>query len=206
MRCRAHVGLRNWAVFSAITTGMAASIPTRLIGKAAFPPSRFASESRHPVSGERVLCWLLKKNNAMTPRQLFGAYMALSILSLGIATAFWHHGATLVLPFAGAEVVALGVALLVHARHAADGEDIRLGRHVLTVLSTTGGRTECIEFQPTWVRVEPEHGDRSLVELSGQGRRIAVGRFVRPELRRQLAEELRWALRRWHPDVAHAPA
>jgi uncharacterized membrane protein len=44
--------------------------------------------------------------------------------------------------------------------------------------------------------VEPEHGDGSLIELSGQGQRIVVGRFVRPELRRQLADELRWALRR----------
>jgi uncharacterized membrane protein len=183
---------------------MAASIPTRLIGKAAVPPSRFASESRHPDSGERSLQWLLKKNCSMTPRQLFGIYLALSGVSLGIASGFWHHGATLVLPFAGAEVFVLGVAMLFYARHAADGEDIRLGRHALTVVSTSGGRTEHLEFQPAWVRVEPAHGDRSLVELSGQGRSIAVGRFVRPELRRQLADELRWALRRWHPDVAHA--
>jgi uncharacterized membrane protein len=40
------------------------------------------------------------------------------------------------------------------------------------------------------------HGDRSLIELSGEGRRIAVGRFVRPESRRALADELRAALRR----------
>ena len=186
---------------------MAASIPTRLIGKAAIPPSRssrFSSESRHPVSGERTLQWLLKKNCSMAPRHLFGTYIALSLLSLGIASGFWHQGATLVLPFAGAEVFVLGVAMLFYARHAADGEDIELSRETLTVVSTSGGRTERIEFQPAWVRVEPEHGDCSLVELSGQGRRIAVGRFVRPELRRQLAEELRWALRRWHPDVAHA--
>ena len=185
---------------------MAASIPTPLIGKAAFPSSRFASESRHPVSGERTLQWLLKKNCSMTPRQLLGTYLALSVVSLGIASGFWHQGATLVLPFAGAEVLLLGVAMLAYARHAADGEHIRLGRHALTVVSTSGGRTESIDFQPAWVRVEPEHGDGSLVELSGQGRSIVVGRFVRPELRRQLAEELRWALRRWHPDVANAVA
>lgn len=38
--------------------------------------------------------------------------------------------------------------------------------------------------------------DGSLIELSGQGRSIAVGRFVRPELRRGLADELGAALRR----------
>jgi uncharacterized membrane protein len=137
---------------------------------------------------------------------LFAAYALLCVLSLTIASAFWQQGATLVLPFTGAELLALGVAMFVYNRHAADGEDIRLGRDALTVVRTCGARIERMEFQPSWVRVEPEHGDRSMVELSGQGRRIAVGRFVRPELRLQLAEELRWALRRWHPDVAHATA
>ena len=59
-----------------------------------------------------------------------------------------------------------------------------------------GRRTDQVEFAPAWVRVEPAHGDRSLIELSGEGKRIAVGRFVRPELRRALADELRAALRR----------
>jgi uncharacterized membrane protein len=185
---------------------MAASIPTRLIGKAAVPPSRFASESRHPVSGEWSMQWLLKKNRSMAPRHLFGVYAFLFILSLGIAVGFWRLGAPLVLPFTGLELLALGAALLVYARHAADGEDIRLDRDTLTVVCTDGSRVERVEFVPAWVRVEPEHGDRSMIELSGQGRCIAVGRFVRPELRRQLAEELRWALRRRHPDVAHAAA
>ena len=51
-------------------------------------------------------------------------------------------------------------------------------------------------FAPAWVRIEPEHGDRSLIEVSGQGQRIAIGRFVRPEQRRALADELRAALGR----------
>ena len=57
--------------------------------------------------------------------------------------------------------------------------------------------TDEVEFAPAWVRVEPAHGDRSLIELSGEGKRIAIGRFVRPELRRALADELRAALRRF---------
>jgi uncharacterized membrane protein len=45
------------------------------------------------------------------------------------------------------------------------------------------------------VRVEPKDDDRSLIELSGQGRRVQVGRFLRPELRPALAKEIRQALR-----------
>jgi uncharacterized membrane protein len=67
----------------------------------------------------------------------------------------------------------------------------------LSVECTVGRRTDQVNFAPAWVRVEPAHGERSLIELSGEGKRIAIGRFVRPELRRALADELRSALRRF---------
>ncbi len=141
--------------------------------------------------------WLLKRNCSITPRQTMGLYTSLCVLSLGIAAIFWAQGATLVMPFAGLEVLGVGAALMLYSRHATDREDIRLEAGRLTVAHTSGRTTHRVEFAPAWVRIEPEHGDGSLVELSGQGQRIAVGRFVRPELRRQLADELRWALRRW---------
>jgi uncharacterized membrane protein len=59
----------------------------------------------------------------------------------------------------------------------------------------TAGRLERAEFERQWVRVEPKSGDLSLIELSGQGRSIEVGRFIRPELRQVLAREIRKALR-----------
>lgn len=154
---------------------------------------RFGAES---ARGERVH-WLLKRNCSVTPRQMMGFYLSLCVVSLAIAAGFWFHGATLVIPFTSIEVVALGLALVVFARHAGDREDIVLQGDRLTVACTSGTTTRRAEFAPAWVRVEPAHGDGSLIELSGQGQRIAVGRYVRPELRRQLADELRWALRRW---------
>jgi len=90
----------------------------------------------------------------------------------------------------------VGAAMLAYARHAADGESIALCGDRLTVEHATGNRVDRVEFRPQCVRVEPQEGDGSLVELSGQGRRVAVGRYVRPELRRQLADELRTALHR----------
>lgn len=141
--------------------------------------------------------WVLRRNCSLAPRQLLWCYASLCVLSLAIAGLFWQAGAPMVAPFAGLELLAVGAALLLYARHAADSERIALRDDALTVEHESGGCTERVAFQPAWVRVEPAHGDRSLIELSGQGRRISVGRFVRPELRSQLAEELRWALRRW---------
>jgi uncharacterized membrane protein len=162
---------------------------------------RIGCESAGGVGGERAVQWLLKRNCSMAPRQLGVAYACMCLLSLGIAGFFWVQGATLVAPFTGVELLTLGAAFLFYARHAADGESIRLQAGRLTVERACGGHMSRVEFVPAWVRVEPEHGDRSLIELSGQGRSISVGRFVRPELRRQLAEELRWALRRWNPGI-----
>jgi uncharacterized membrane protein len=153
-------------------------------------------------SGEWSVQWQLRRNCSMAPAQLFAIYASFCVLAFGIAGLFWLQGASLVLPFAVIEVAAVGVALLIYARHAADCESIRLQQGRLVVECANGRRTERVEFQPDWVRIEPEHGDGSLIELSGRGQKISVGRFVRPELRRQLADELRWALRRWRVDMA----
>ena len=160
---------------------------------------RFGRETAPPIGASSApsVEWVLKRNCSIAPRQLLLFYASLCVLSLGIAAMFWVRGAKMVMPFAWAELLAVGAALLVYARHAADCERIALRGDQLTVERASGSQVERVAFEPGWVRVEPEHGDRSLIELSGQGQRVAVGRFVRPELRRQLAEELRWALRRW---------
>jgi uncharacterized membrane protein len=182
---------------------MSATVSYLPIGFApAVRPLRFGRED---FAGRSVQ-WLLKRNCSASPRQMLGFFGSLALLSLLIAAFFWMRGATLVMPFAWAELAVLGAALLLYARHAADSESIRLQPGRLTVEHACGGSINRVEFAPAWVRVEPEHGDRSLIELSGQGQRISVGRFVRPELRRQLADELRWALRRWQSNEPAAPA
>lgn len=99
------------------------------------------------------------------------------------------------MPFAWLELCAVGLAFWVYARHAADGEQIRLQGSKLIVECESAGRTQRLEFNRAWVRVEPKAGDHSLIEVSGQGQSVAVGRFVRRELRPLLASEIRMALR-----------
>ena len=146
------------------------------------------------VQGQTIQ-WFLRRNCSVTPAQLGLMYISLCVVSLGIGTAFWFQGATLVLPFAWIELMAVGAAFLVYARHATDGERIYLTGPQLVVELDNGGKLERAEFRREWVRVEPRMGDGSLIELSAQGRSINVGRFVRPELRPALAREIRMALR-----------
>lgn len=162
-------------------------------------PSSFAFRFGHESSGaagEWAFEWKLKRNCSLAPRQLLGFYSVLCGISLAVAAFWWWQGARMVMPFAAIELLAVGVAMLVYARHATDSESIALRDNRLTVEHASGSRLERVEFQPQWVTVEPAVCDGSLVELSGQGRKMAVGRYVRPELRRQLADELRMALRR----------
>jgi len=116
-------------------------------------------------------------------------------LSLAIATFFWFAGAVLILPFTWLELAAIGAAFLVYARHATDGETISLRGRRLVVELESAGHLERAEFDRERVRVEPSVADRSLIQLSGQGRRVNVGRYLRPELRPALAQEIRRALR-----------
>jgi len=140
--------------------------------------------------------WLLKRNCSLSPRQMLWFYLSICVCSLGIASGFWSMGVWLVMPFAWLELAALGLALLVYARHAADRECLRLSGGQLTVERTYGTRVERATFHPDWVRVEVLPGPRALVRLSGQGQNISVGRYIRPELRKQLAQELKINLAR----------
>ena len=146
------------------------------------------------VSGQST-DWILKRNCSVVPSQLGWLYVSLCVVSLGIGTAFWLNGAPLVLPVAWLELVAVGAAFVLYARHATDGERIALTGGRLVIELENGGHRERTEFLPHQVRIEPQAGDGSLIEVSGQGRSVKVGRYVRPELRAALAREIRMALR-----------
>ncbi len=156
-------------------------------------PFRFAT---YIADGQhQAIQWLIKRNCSVTPVQLVRLYISLCVVSLGIAGLFWMQGARMIMPFAWLELLAVGTAFVVYARHARDGEKITLHGPRLVVELENGGRTERAEFARDWVRVEPRSGDGSLIEVSGQGRTVVVGRHLRPELRPALAREIRFALR-----------
>lgn len=162
-------------------------------GTGASGPWRFAQvlwSERGPM-----LQWVMRRNCSLTPRQLFAVYLSLCAVSLVIAGGFSLNGAPPVLAFAGVELSLVGLSLLIYARHAADRETITLAGERLRVEHRCGRALRRSEFRAAWVSVEPVHGEGSLLELSGEGQRLRVGRYLRPELRTPLAQELRRALR-----------
>jgi len=118
----------------------------------------------------------------------------MACVSLTIGAFCWFQGAVLVLPFASLELLALGTAFVVYARHALDGERIWLEGSVLVVESENAGEMVRREFQRAWVRIEHAAHGQAMIEICCHGQRLPVGRFVRNELRQRLATELRLAL------------
>ena len=161
-------------------------------------PSSFGRELvLHGQPGApRALQWRLLRNTSITPRQLGGVFASLCTVSLCIAGFFYWQGAPLVLAFTALELLAVGLAMFVFARHAADRETLTLVGRWLWVEQCVGPRVQRTDFAADRATVEPAAGQGSLVEICGQGRLVRVGRFLRPEFRGAFAHELRRALRR----------
>lgn len=156
---------------------------------------RFGREQGTPAGW----CFDLRRHPLLSRWQWLAVCLLSCGLSLVIVAGFWRRGITGVGLFAGFELLAVGAALWLAARHAGDRELITLDDRELAVEQTCGPGTRRTAFRAEWVRVEPVADDGSLVELSGQGRSVRVGRHVRPELRVELAQELRRALRLARP-------
>ncbi len=145
------------------------------------------------ASGKQQV-WMLSRNCALTPRQVGAFYLSLVAASTVIATFFLLRGAWMILPFSFIEMTALGVALLVYARHAVDCDRVSLRSDALEIESIDGNRRRLIRIDPRSARVEMQARPRGGLAVVARGERIEVGRFVCERERRRFARELRHAL------------
>ena len=141
--------------------------------------------------------WVLKRNCALTPRQLATWFGTLALVSLAIAAAMALRGAWMVVPFTLVEIGALGIAFVIYARHAADYERIVATRDRLVVETSCGERVRSVERNPAWIRVEYRGALREPIRLVAGREEIEVGRFVPDDRKQKLVQELRGALSSW---------
>ena len=131
---------------------------------------------------------ILKRNCSMSPAGLAKVFSALALLVLAIGTGFALAGAWLVLPFAGLEILLLGAAYLMYARHAADYERIELGGDRLTVEVADGEQSRRYQLDARRVRVRIEGDERLLLQEAQQ--ELEIGRHLGAEARAEFAAEL----------------
>lgn len=139
---------------------------------------------------------VLKRNCSISPKGMIFVFAMLAVATLSIALGFALAGAWLVLPFAGLEVVALVLAFLWTARHAADYERIEMAPGRLCVEVAEGRRLRRHEVKLGALRARhaPERG---CVLLGGAGLEddIELGRHLHAEARSGLADALNRTLR-----------
>ena len=134
----------------------------------------------------------LKRNCSISPAGLAGVFAALAFVVVAIGAGFAAAGAWLVLPFAGLEVLLLGAAYLLYARHAADYERIVLEAGRLIVEVAQAQNTSRYEMEACRARVCVEE---HRVLLRGAGNELEIGRHLDAHTRAKFAAELQRRLR-----------
>jgi uncharacterized membrane protein len=146
---------------------------------------------------ERVLL----PHRSLPPRGFHIMLLLLGLLSLAVGIGFVSIGAWPVCGFFGIDVAAIYVAFRLSYRSARQREILRLTGDDFTVerVGVYGERRRW-QFQPFWLRVvlEERTDESNRLVIASHGRRLVIGEFLGPPIRREVAATLRAALASWH--------
>lgn len=143
-------------------------------------------------------CIVVEPNRSMPWRTLVLIYLLIVFVCMTIALVYFRIGLTLILPFSGLEMLALGAALYVTSRRGAVREVITINEKTVAVETGHTHPEQRHEFQRPWAKVILErswsdwHPSRLLIRSHGQ--QLEIGRFLNEQERRGLAKVLNNAM------------
>lgn len=147
--------------------------------------------------------WVIRPNQSLSWRQALQVYTAIVAVVLGIGLVFAWHGYWPVLPFAGLEVVVLGVAFYLCLSRSQVREVVTISRDTVAVERGRRQPEQRWECPRAWVRISMERSPiawyPSRLSVAFQGQQVEVGRFLNEMERQSLAVELQGMVRnyRW---------
>ena len=125
--------------------------------------------------------WQMRRNCALTPKQLLKFYIALVCLSVTVGTGFFLAGVWVILIFTALELSAVTLGFLIYCRHALDCETIEIDGKNLTIKKFIGYKETIYEFNTQWAKIElPAEGSKTF-HISQSRLRVELGQFLRPE-------------------------
>jgi uncharacterized membrane protein len=125
--------------------------------------------------------WQMRRNCALTPKQLLKFYIALVCLSLTVAAGFFLAGVWVIPIFTALELSAVTLGFLIYCRHALDCETIEIDGKRLVVKKFIGYKETVYEFNTQWAKIEfPLEGSK-VFHISQSNLSIDLGQFLRPE-------------------------
>ena len=123
----------------------------------------------------------MRRNCALSPKQLLKFYIVLVCLSVTVAAGFFLAGVWVLLIFTALELSAVTLGFLIYCRHALDCETIEIDGKSLVVKKFIGYKEVVYEFNAQWAKIElPSQGSK-VFHISQSSQRVELGQFLRPE-------------------------
>ncbi len=139
----------------------------------------------------RMKRWQMRRNCALTPKQLLKFYIALVCLSLIVATGFLLAGIWVVPIFTALELSAVTIGFLIYCRHALDCETIEIDGNRLIIKKFISYKEAIYEFNTQWVKIELPLEDSKVFLISQSNLRVEIGQFIRQEQQLSLIASVR---------------
>lgn len=136
----------------------------------------------------------LHPNCSLTPRAAVLFYSSIVAISLCVAIGFASLGLWPVLPFAGLEMLAVGLALAVSIKQGHCREVICVDEEQVRITKQGGRGDQNVAFPRYWTRIQMRHsafrGHPSRLLIGSQGKFCEVGAFLTEEERHGLGNRL----------------
>ena len=151
------------------------------------------------VDSKRNWRIVIRPNRSLTRRQLQLAFAVIAAVCLGIASVFALFGMWPVLPFAGAEVLAVGIGFYLSALGGRETEIVSVDSDKVAVEKGRRRIRERTELQRAWLQIRLLRSRLrwypTRLVLRSHGKEVELGGFLNEQERRRLAGELRQAIR-----------
>ena len=138
---------------------------------------------------------MVMPNRAMPWQHIMMIYLLISGVTISIAFGFFTQGLTLILPFAGLELLALGVVLYISAWRSNIKEVVNVTEEKIRIEIGRNAPEKTYELDKAWAKVVLERSWNnwypSRLLLRSHGRQLEIGKFLNEQERQCLEVELK---------------
>jgi uncharacterized membrane protein len=142
---------------------------------------------------------MVMPNRAMPWQHIMMIYLLVSGVTISIAFSFFTQGLTLILPFAGLELLALGVVLYISAWRSNIKEVVNVTEEKIRIEIGRDVPEKIYELDKAWANIVLERSWNnwypSRLLLRSHGRQLEIGKFLNEQERQCLAIELKKAIK-----------
>jgi len=139
--------------------------------------------------------FMVMPNRAMLWQHIMMIYLLISGVTISIAFGFFTQGLTLILPFAGLELLALGVVLYISAWRSNIKEVVNVTEEKIRIEIGRNAPEKIYELDKAWAKVVLERSWNnwypSRLLLRSHGRQFEIGKFLNEQERQCLGAELK---------------